>query len=277
VTDVTITVDERAVVEALRPVTRDEVFRRSLATMILDPRSRALFLVGLSRGEALGEAGVAAIGQEEVAALLHDLERQRLEEHGHSEGAWLLAHELCPEHFRGDEFRLQESVGGTAYYFKVREANRTRLRRLDRYSRLNLYLTTSFGYEVMVELLFDSVLDAVAGSTLSREEADRIRFVLGVIRAQEETHLGLVAQHNALLGVDRTCLGPGAVDMLERLERIEDRDYLWAAEMAVREIVPFMSVYAFPDHIARCVAERRCVDDPAEMAGLPITWPEVPA
>jgi hypothetical protein len=274
---VTLTVDAHAVVEALRPLTRDALFRRSLATMLRDPRSRALFLVGLSRAEALGEAGVAAIGGEEAAALLHELERQRLEEHGHSEGAWLLARELCAEYFQGEEFRLAASVGSTGTYFTVREANRARLRRLDRYSRLNLYLTTSFGFEVMVELLFDAVLEELAGSTLARDAADRVRFVLGVIRAQEDTHLSLVEQHNALLDVDRSPLGAGAVAMLERLERIDDGDYLWAAEVAVRHIVPVMSVYAFPEHIARCVAERRCIDDPAEMADLPIARAEMPA
>src|SRR5262249_15631457 len=148
---VSIALNESAVVTRLRPLADDALFRRGVDTFTGDPLFLALFLMGVSQGEALGEAGVAAIGQEAIAGLMHELRRQGLEEHGHSEGARLAAQELFPEFFDGETFRWSEYVPGLDYYFTVREANRRRLREGDRYSRLNLYLTTSFGFEVMVE------------------------------------------------------------------------------------------------------------------------------
>jgi hypothetical protein len=241
---VPIALDERAVVARLRPLADDALFRRGVETFTRDPLFLALFLMGVSQGEALGEGGVATIGQEEIAGLMHELRRQGLEEHGHSEGARLAAQELFPEFFDGQTFRWSEHVPGVEYYFTVREANRGRLRERDRYSRLNLYLTTTFGFEVMVELLYGAVIDALARSPLPRVVRERVTFVLTVILRQEETHLGLIAQHNALLAADRTRLSPAAVEALARLERLEGEDYEWAAELAVREVVRLYASYA---------------------------------
>src|SRR5262249_52363775 len=158
--------DEGGVVARLRPLADDTLFRRGVETFTGDPLFLAIFLMGVSQGEALGEAGVAAIGQEESAGLMHELRRQGLGEHGHSEGARLAAQELFPEFFEGATFRWSGHMPGLDYYFTVREANRRRLRERGRYSRLNLYLTTSFGFEVMVELLYGAVIDALARSPL---------------------------------------------------------------------------------------------------------------
>jgi len=241
---VSIALNEPAIVARFRPLTDDALFRRGLDTFTGDPLFLALFLMGVSQGEALGEAGVAAIGQEEIAGLMHELRRQGLEEHGHSEGARLAAQELFPELFDGETFRWSDHVPGLDYYLTVREANRRRLRERDRYSRLNLYLTTSFGFEVMVELLYGAVIDALAHSPLPRIVRERVTFVLTVILRQEETHLGLIAQHNALLACDRSRLSAAAVETLVRLGHLEAADYEWAAELAVREVVRLYAGYA---------------------------------
>jgi hypothetical protein len=241
---VPIALDEGAVVARLRPLADDATFRRGIETFTNEPRFLALFLMGVSQGEALGEAGVAAIGQEEIAGLMHELRRQGLEEHGHSEGSRLAAQELFPECFDSEAFRWSEHVPGLDYYFTVREANRRRLRERDRYSRLNLYLTTSFGFEVMVELLYGAVIDALVRSPLPRVVRERVTFVLTVILRQEETHLGLIAQHNALLAADRSRLSPPALEALERLGRLEATDYEWVAELAVRNVVRLYAGYA---------------------------------
>lgn len=44
------------------------------------------------------------------------------------------------------------------------EKNRARLKELGHYYRLNLYMTTTFAYEVMVMLLYRAVADAVVTS-----------------------------------------------------------------------------------------------------------------
>jgi hypothetical protein len=124
-----------------------------------------------------------------------------------------------------------------------------RPRACDRYSRLNLYLTTSFGYEIMVGLLYGAVLDALARSSLPRVLTDRVAFVLTVILRQEETHLGIVAQHNVLLATDRTTLAAPAVATLDRLARLTAEDYEWVAELAVREIVRSTAIYGDPDRL----------------------------
>src|SRR5262249_56214209 len=116
-----------------------------------------------------------------------------------------------------------ERVPGFDSYFPVREATRRRLRERDRHSRLNLYLTTSFGFEVMVELLYGAVIDALARSPLPRVVRERVIFVLTVILRQEETHLGLIAQHNALLACDRSRLSTAAVEALVRLGHLRPR------------------------------------------------------
>jgi hypothetical protein len=241
-----IELDEDAVRERLRPLIAVPSFAHAMARLVDDPVLLSIFLMGVSLGEGLGEAGVATIGEEEIAALMHDLRRQRLEEHGHMEGTRLVVRELFPEHFDGDRYRYADRLIGTDYYYTVREANRTRLRERERYSRLNLYLTTSFGYEIMVGLLYGAVIDALARSSLPRALTERIAFVLTVILRQEETHLGIVAQHDALLAADRRTLSPGAVAALARLALLGADDYGWVAEVAVREIVRTTAIYGEP-------------------------------
>ncbi len=256
-----IDLDESVVLDELSQHTHDERFRRAMRALANDRVLLCHFLVGLSRGEALGEAGVSAIGEEEIARLIHGLDLQRLEEHGHSQGALELARRVCPELFAGDTYRYEASVAGAGYYYTVLQANRARLRARDRYSRLNLYLTTSFGYEIMVELLFGSVIEALNESSIPGDIIEQAKFVLGVILSQEEGHLGLLDQHNALLDVDRTGLSPRAVDMLEALARLDESDYRWTADLAVREMLRFNGIFADPARIRECLERGVSTDD----------------
>lgn len=249
-----ITLDETAVKARLRPRLRDPDFLRAVASLTNDRLLLSLFLMGVSYGEGLGEAGVAAIEDDEVARLMHDLRRQRLEEHGHADATRMVVAELFPEHFDGGCYRYEDHVFGKEYYFTVREQNRRRLRERDRYSRLNLYLTTTFGYEVMVDLFYGEVLEVLGRSTLPRTITARVEFVLTAILRQEETHLGLVEQHNALLATDRRTLSPGATATLDQLARVETADYEWAAERAVDEIVRAYAAYADADGVRARVA-----------------------
>lgn len=84
-----IVLDERAVRDELAPCLADAGFARALQNLVGDRLCLSLFLMGVSHGEALGEAGVAAIGLDDVASLMHDLRRQQLEEHGHMAGTRL--------------------------------------------------------------------------------------------------------------------------------------------------------------------------------------------
>jgi hypothetical protein len=253
---VAIVLDERAVRDALAPCLDDAGFVRALQNLVSDRLCLSLFLMGVSYGEGLGEAGVAAIALDDVASLIHDLRRQQLEEHGHMTGTRLVVEELFPEHFAGGTYRYEHAVFGREYYLTVREANRARLRALDRYSRLNLFLTTSFGYEVMVDLLYGAVLGALARSPLPPPLVERVGFVLTMILRQEQTHVDLMTQHEALLAADRTRLSPAAVDALDRLARLTADDYRWAAQRAVEEIVPTMRAYADLEAVhARAAAE----------------------
>ena len=113
--------DEGAVRARLAPLLDDRTFRTAMTTLAGDRLLLSLFLMGVSLGEGLGEAGVAAIGQEEVAGLMHDLRRQQLEEHGHMEGTRLVACELFPDLFEGGRYRYEDRLLGTDYYFTVRE------------------------------------------------------------------------------------------------------------------------------------------------------------
>jgi hypothetical protein len=239
-----IDLDEAAVRERLRPLTQSPRFLRAVENVTADPLFLSLFLMGVSFGEALGEKGVAAIREDEVARQMHDLERQRLEEHGHAGGARLIVEELFPEHFDAGRYRYEESLFNREYYFTVREENRRRLKEQGRYSRLNLYLTTSFGYEVMVELLYGAVLGALRRSPLPRQVRERVELVLTMILRQEETHLGIVAQHNRLLGIGRSGLSPRGAATLDALALVQVEDYGWAANLAVREIVRAYAPYA---------------------------------
>jgi hypothetical protein len=239
--------DEIGIRERLRPLIDAPEFRRGLDAMTNDPVLLAVFLMGVSQGEALGEAGVATIRQDEIARLLHDLRRQELEEHGHHAGTRMIVRDLFPELFAGDRFLHEDALNAAAYYFGVLQANRVRLRARGRYTRLNLYLTTTFGYEVMVQLLYGAVIDALRRATrLPSRVAEEVIVVLTMILRQEETHLAMVEQHNALLAADRAALSADAGALLDALGRLTEEDYEWTAELAVREVVPTMSCYARP-------------------------------
>ena len=242
-----LTLDEAIVRERLRPLLDVEAFRHSLHNIANDPLLLSIFLMGVSQGEALGEVGVATIRQEEIAGLIHELRRQELEEHGHHAGTRLVVEELFPELFAGDRFRYDDALNAAQYYFRVRDANRAHLQQRGVYSRVNLYLTTTFGYEVMVQLLYNAVIDALRRSTLPAATIDRVVMVLTMILRQEETHLETIAQHNALLAADRRMLSADACTLLDDLARLSAGDYEWAAELAVREVVPTMLAYADPD------------------------------
>jgi hypothetical protein len=250
-----IELDEKSVCDRLAPLMNDALFEQAMTNLVNDRLFLSVFLMMVSLGESLGEAGVAAIGQDEVASLMHELRRQELEEHGHSVGTRLIAEELFPEFFENGRYLYEASLTGVEYYFAVREANRRRLRERDRYSRLNLYMTTTFGYEVMVELFYGTVIRMLERSRLPRTARERIEFVLTMILRQEETHLDLVKQHNALCGAERTGLSAEAIAVLEQLGRLTREDYEWVADLAVREIVRGQSEYAEPEALrARIMA-----------------------
>jgi hypothetical protein len=139
-----------------------------------------------------------ALRQEELAVLIHGLTRQEDEERGHKEGTREAALELFPDLFDGERYRYDAQLSGRPYYVTVLEANRARLEQRDCYTRVSLYLTTTFGYEVMVVLLYEAVARAVAASPLPPEIRDRVVSVLRGILAEEETHLGVADQHAAL-------------------------------------------------------------------------------
>ena len=255
-----IDLDETEVRERLRPLARDPPFLRAVENVTADPLFLSLFLMGVSFGEALGEKGVTAIREDEVARQMHDLERQRLEEHGHAVGTRLIVEELFPQHFDAGRYRYEGSLFNREYYFTVREENRRRLKERGRYSRLNLYLTTSFGYEVMVELLYGAVLEALGRSPLPLRIRERVELVLTMILRQEETHLAIVEQHNRLLATERSGLSPQGAATLDALTLLEAEDYEWTADLAVREIVRAVAPYAD-------AATARAYVDSAQAAG----------
>ena len=239
-----IELDEKALRERLRPRLAEARFRRAIENFTRDPLLLSLFLVTVSHGEGLGETGVAAIGDREIATLMYGLRRERLEEQGHMEAARLLAQDLFPEFFAHGQYRYEDYLFGRDHYLRVREANRRRLREHGRHSRLNLYLTTTFGHEVMLELLFAAVIEALRRSPLPRPVTERVELVLGAILRLEESRAGVIGQHNALLGADRAELSVGACDELARLGRLTAADYEWAAELAVNEILVTLGPYA---------------------------------
>lgn len=229
-----IELDEASVRDGLRPLIEDARFRKAIANVTGDRLLLSLFLVGVSHGEGLREAGVAAIGQEEIAALMHDLRRQRTDQPGHGDATKLLVQELFPEFFDHGQYRYEDVVGRD-HYLTVRAANRRRLRERGRYSRLNLFLTTTFGHEVMTDLLHGAVVDALGHSALPRSTTERIASVLATALSRDKAQV--LAQHNALLAAPRDELSASAVEALELLGRLTAVDYEWAADVAVREIV----------------------------------------
>jgi hypothetical protein len=221
-----------------------EKVRRGLDEMVADPFLVAFFLMGVAEGEGMGAAGVAAIREEEIARLIHDMERQEREEQGHERGARDLARELFPELFDAGEYRYAPMLTGREYYLSVLQANRQRLKERGLYSRLNLYLTTTFGYEIMVVLLYGAVIEAVEASELPAEMKTRVAAELRRILAEEETHLEIEDQHNALLAADRSALGPRALELLDALGRLTADDYHAAAELSMLAIAKMMDRYA---------------------------------
>jgi hypothetical protein len=240
----TVQLNEAEVREKLASYMQGPEVRKGLAQMVADPFLLAFFLMSVSEGEGMGEAGVAAIREEEIARLLHDIDRQEREEGGHQQGTLDLARELFPEHFDGGRYRHASKLTGREYYLAVLQQNRQRLKERDCYSRLNLYLTTTFGYEIMVVLYYGAVIGAVEASDLPPETRRRVAAELRRILSEEETHLGIEEQHNALLRADRTALSPRAVELLEALERLSAGDYHAAAELSMQEVAKMIGRYS---------------------------------
>jgi hypothetical protein len=241
----TIQLDEAATRAKLAHVLEGERVREGLRAMTRDRGLLAFFLMSVSEGEAMGAAGVSAIREEEIAQLIHDIERQEREEAGHHQLSLALARELFPERFdEAGRYRYASRLTGREYYTAVLQENRAHLKERGVYSRLNLYLTTTFGYEVMVALYYGAVIEAVERSDLPAEVRERVASTLRRILAEEETHLEIAEQHDALLRADRSGLGPRAVELLEQLERLTAEDYAWAAELCMRHIAEMAGRYA---------------------------------
>jgi len=217
---------------------------KGIREMISDDFLLAFFLMSVSEGEAMGQAGVAAIREEEIAQLIHDIERQEREEAGHMQISFDLARDLFPQFFDDGRYRYADRLTGRDYYVAVLQQNRDRLKDRGAYSKLNLYLTTTFGYEIMVGLYYGAVLAAVAASDLPPDLKDPVVTQLRRILEEEDTHLEIATQHNALLAADRSKLSPRTVELLEALERLTAEDYEWAAELSMREIVKMIGRYA---------------------------------
>ncbi|MEN8183262.1 MAG: hypothetical protein ABFS46_12090 [Myxococcota bacterium] len=238
--------DEAALLRELTPALDAPRFRQGITTLSNDPFFVAYFLVSVSQGEALGEKAVALIGQEEIARLLEGLERQQREECSHKERTLDVALELFPESFDGGRYRYGDALGGQPYYLSVLEANRRRLKDLGRYSRLALYLTTTFGYEIMVMLLYRAVADAMERSQLAGPVREKVGAVLRSILEEEATHLGVIDQHNALLAASRQGLSAEAGTLLDSLACLEAADYRQPAQDSVAQVVRTMEDYAEP-------------------------------
>jgi hypothetical protein len=239
-----VKLNEAAAREKLAHYLQGPQVEKGLQAMVSDRFLLAFFLMSVSEGEAMGEAGVAALREEEIARLIDGIERQEREEAGHKQLSLDLARELFPEHFANGEYRYASMLTGRDYYLTVLQQNRQRLKDRGRYSRLNLYLTTTFGYEVMVVLYYGAVIAAVEASDLPADQKRRIGAELRRILDEEETHLEIEDQHNALLRADRSDLGPRAVELLEALETLGADDYQWAAELSMRELVRVIGPYA---------------------------------
>lgn len=225
----------------------DPSLKRGIEVMANDPFFLAFFLVSVSQGEGLGAAAVGVIGQEEIAWRLHELQKQEQEEHEHRERTLEAAQRLFPDYFDDGRYRWDQSLQGMPYYLAVLESNKQRLKRLGRYSRLNQYLTTTFGYEVMVLLLYRAVSRAMAGSSLPQRTRDDVAALLNGILDEEETHVGILDEHNALLGGDREGLSTEACAALDELGQLTGDDYEFAAQLAVRQLLAMMESFAQPE------------------------------
>ena len=239
-----IELNENAISNKFSHYMDDPSVVKGLAEMVSDRFLLAFFLMSVSEGEAMGEAGVAAIREEEIAKLIHDIERQQREEGGHKQLSLDLARDFFPEFFDDGEYRHKGQLTGREYYIGVLQENRERLKERGAYSRLNLYLTTTFGYEIMVGLYYGAVIDVVAASDLAPELKNPIVSQLRRILDEEDTHLEIATQHNALLAADRAGLSERTVELLEALESLTTDDYEWAAELSMKEIVKMVGRYA---------------------------------
>jgi hypothetical protein len=239
-----IELSEEATREKLAHFMDDPRVVKGIREMISDRFLLAFFLMSVSEGEAMGEAGVAALREEEIADLIHDIERQQIEEAGHKRLSLDLARDLFPEFFDDGEYRFADRLSGREYYVAVLQRNREHLQERGVYSKLNLYLTTTFGYEIMVGLYYGAVLDAIAASDLEPALKDPLLLQLRRILDEEDTHLEIATQHDHLLEADRGALAPKTVELLERLEKLEADDYEWAAELSMKQIVETIGRYA---------------------------------
>ena len=245
-----IDLDEARLIESLAPLLAAPRCATGIENLANDPFFVAFFLTSVSQGEGLGEAAVGMIGQEELADQIRDLQRQEREEREHKERTIDAARALFPEYFRDGRYAFADRLEGMPYYVAVLEAVRARLKEQGRYSRLNLYLTTTFGYEVMVLLLYAAVADALRRSRLPDPVRTRVADVIDGILAEEETHVGVVDQHNALLALDegvRARLSQDAREMLDALAALSAEDYRCAADLAVRQVVRMIDRYAEPE------------------------------
>ena len=222
-----IALDEASLRARLHALIDDARLRKAIVNLTADRLLLSLFLVAAAHGEGLAEAGVAAIDEPEIAALLAPAT---------TEATKLAVQDLLPEFFDHGQYRYEDVVGRD-YYFTVREANRRRLRERGRYSSLNLHLTTTFGYGVMVELVYGAVMDALKRSPLPRPLAERAAAGLGTICRRDGDGATILARHDALLTAPRDGLAMSAREALRLLERLTARDYEWAADLAVREVI----------------------------------------
>lgn len=243
--------DEQALLSRLSHECLGQRFRRGIEALAGDPFHLAFFLASVSQGEGLGENAVGLIGEDALARRIGDLERVEAEERGHKERTLCVAQDLFPEFFEGGRYRYDESLEGRAYYVEVLERNRQRLKQRGRYSRLNLYLTTTFGYEVMVMLLYPAVAEAVRASQLPEATRARVGRVLDGIIEEESTHLGILEQHEALLATSPEGLPPEAQEMLAALGKLEADDYVYCAELSVRHVAEMMQRYDEPGRRAQ--------------------------
>jgi hypothetical protein len=239
----TIELSESAISAKFAHYLDDVSAAAGLREMVSSPFLLAFFLMSVSEGEAMGEAGVASIREEEIAQLIHDIERQQREEAGHKQLTLDLSRDLFSEYFDDGQYRYRNQLTGRDYYLTVLKDNRDRLKERGVYSKLNLYLTTTFGYEIMVGLYYGAVIEAVIASDLSPRLKDPISTQLRRILDEEDTHLEIASQHNVLLEADRGPLGSKTVGLLEALEGLTTNDYEWAAERSMKEIVKTIGLY----------------------------------
>ena len=107
--------------------------------------------------------------------------------------------------------------------------------------------------KVLHRVLYGALIEAIGYSTLPQAARQRIEFILTALLRQEETLLGLIAQHNALLAADQGRLSIEAVTSLDQLALLTDDDYKWAADLAVREIGETYCAYADLDAVRALV------------------------